>query len=108
MKKIRTIGQILRDARVEKGLLLRHVCAALDVDTAILSKIERNERKATKEQVVKLAQILDLDESELTIQYLSDRILIEIKDEELGMKALKLAEQKIKYQSKINTNDQCK
>src|SRR5690606_39432195 len=75
MKKIRTIGQILRDARVEKGLLLRHVCAALDVDTAILSKIERNERKATKEQVVKLAEILDLDESELTIQYLSDRIL---------------------------------
>lgn len=100
MKKNTTTGEILREARERKGLLLRHVCAELDVDTAILSKIERNERKATKEQIIKLAEILDLDKDELLIQYLSDKILYEIKDEDLGTKALKVAEQKIKYKSR--------
>lgn len=104
MKTNRTTGEILREARENKGLLLRHVCAELDVDTAILSKIERNERKATKEQIIKLAEILNLDKDELLIQYLSDKILYEIRDEVLGTKALKVAEQKIKYNNKNNNH----
>jgi len=101
MKTNKSTGEILREKREEKGLLLRHVSAELDIDTAILSKIERSERKATKEQIVKLAEILDLDKDDLIIQYLSEKILCEIKDEKLGSKALKLAEQKMKY---INNN----
>jgi len=100
MKENKTTGEILRENREKKGLLLRHVSAKLDIDTAILSKIERSERKATKEQILKLADILDLDKDDLLVHYLSERILYEIKDEKLGSKALKLAEQKIKYISK--------
>jgi len=44
---------------------------------------------------------LDLDKDNLLIQYLSEKILYEIKDEALGSKALKVAEQKMKY---INKN----
>jgi transcriptional regulator with XRE-family HTH domain len=102
MKKIQSTGEILRKKREEKGLLLRHVSAELDIDTSILSKIERSERKATKEQILKLAEILDLDKDDLLIQYLSEKILYEIKDEELGSKALKVAEQKMKYINKQN------
>jgi len=36
----------------------------------------------------------------LLVQYLSEKILYEIKDEKLGSKALKVAEQKMKYISK--------
>lgn len=93
----KTTGEILRKKREEKGLLLRHVSAKLDIDTAILSKIERSERKATKEQIVKLAEILDLNKDELLVQYLSEKILYEIQDEELGSKALKVAEKRINY-----------
>jgi len=100
MKENKTTGEILRENREKKGLLLRHVSAKLDIDTAILSKIERSERKATKEQILKLAEILDLDKDDLLVHYLSERILYEIKDEKLGSKALKVAEQKMKYISK--------
>ncbi|MCP4551577.1 MAG: helix-turn-helix transcriptional regulator [Bacteroidetes bacterium] len=100
MTENKTIGEILRENREKKGLLLRHVSAKLDIDTAILSKIERSERKTNKEQIIKLAEILDLKEEYLLIQYLSEKILYEIKDEELGSKALKVAEQKMKYISK--------
>ena len=97
MKTDKSTGEILRENREKKGLLLRQVAARLDIDTAILSKIERSERKATKEQIIKLADILDLKKEDLLIQYLSEKILYEIKDEELGQKALKDAEQKMKY-----------
>lgn len=101
----KTTGEILREKREEKGLLLRHVSAKLDIDTAILSKIERGERKASKEQILKLAEILDLNKDDLLIQYLSEKILYEIKDEELGSKALKAAERKIKYIKNKNSKD---
>lgn len=100
METDKLVGEILREKREEKGLFLRHVSAQLDVDTAILSKIERSERKATKEQLVKLTEILDLDKEELLILYLSEKILYEIKDEELAEEALKVAEQKIRYKNK--------
>lgn len=96
MKASKTTGEILREKREKKGLLLRQVAALLDIDTAILSKIERSERKASKEQIIKLAEILGLDEEDLIVQFLSEKILYEIKDEELGSKALKVAEQKMK------------
>jgi len=41
MKESKTTGQILWEEREKKGLLLRQVAAMLDIDTAILSKIER-------------------------------------------------------------------
>jgi transcriptional regulator with XRE-family HTH domain len=103
MKNSKLVGELLREKREEKGLLLRHVSAELDIDTAILSKIERSERKATKEQIVKLAEVLDLNKEDLLVQYLSEKILYEIKDEELGEKALKVAEQQIKYINKKNS-----
>lgn len=105
MKNNKTTGEILREKREEKGLLLRHVSAKLDIDTAILSKIERSERKATKEQILKLAEILDLDKDYLLIQYLSEKILYEIKDEDLGSKALKVAEKKMKYMNNQKSQD---
>jgi len=95
--KLKTTGEIIREKREKKGLLLRQVSAQLDIDTAILSKIERGERKATREQITKLADILELDKESLLIQYLSEKILYEIQDEDLGIQALKVAEKTIKY-----------
>ena len=94
---MKTTGEILREQRGLKGLLMRHVAAKLDVDTAILSKIERGERKATRLQIANLADILGLDRDELLIQYLSDNIAYEIADLEFANQALKVAEVKIEY-----------
>jgi HTH-type transcriptional regulator, competence development regulator len=92
-----TIGEKLRRIREEKELPLRKVAAMLDVDVAILSKMERGERKIKKETVLKLAEIYNYNADELLVSFLSDRILQEIQYEELGMEALKVAEEKVKY-----------
>lgn len=92
-----TIGEKLRYIREEKVLPLRKVAALLDIDVAILSKMERGERRITKDVVLKLASIYDYNSKELLINYLSDKILYEIQNEDLGIEALKVAEERVKY-----------
>ncbi len=95
-----SIGEQIRKLREEHGLPLRKVAAKLDIDQSILSKIERGERKASKEQIIQIARIFNVNEKELLINYLSDRVLYDLKDEELARDALKVAEKKIKYMTK--------
>lgn len=92
-----TIGQKLRHIRKEKELPLRKVAALIDIDVAILSKMERGERRITKEVVLKLAEIYDHNSDDLLVSFLSDKILHEIQDEDLGIEALKAAEERAKY-----------
>jgi len=92
-----TIGDILRAERENRNLLLRQVSALLELDQAILSKIERNERKATKEQLNLFAKVYELDIENLLILWLGEKIYKNIENEEFPLKALKVAEQKVKY-----------
>ncbi len=92
------IGSLIRKLRMERGYPLRKVAAYLDIDQAILSKIERGLRKIKKEQVIKLAEFFNYDEKELLLAYLSDRIIFEIGEDELAREALKVAEEKLAYE----------
>jgi len=95
-----TIGEQIRKLREDNGLPLRKVAAELDIDQSILSKIERGKRKASKDQIIQIAKIFSVDEKELLINYLSDKVLYELIDEDLAADALKVAEKKIKYVTK--------
>lgn len=92
-----TLGDIIRQQREEKGLPLRIVAGVLNIDQAILSKIERGQRKASKEQVLKLAEYFNVEREKLLVAWLSDKILYELADEEFAGKALKVAEARIEY-----------
>lgn len=94
---MKTVGQIIRTKRETLGLLLRQVSAYANVDQAILSKIERNERKPTKDLILKIADILQLDKQELLVQFMSDKIAYEIAYEDCASRVLKVAEEKIEY-----------
>lgn len=97
-----TIGDKLRKLREENELPLRKVAALLDIDVAILSKMERGERPLTKEVVTKLSKIYKHDTEELLVLFLSQKIVNEIGDEDLALKAMQVAEEQIKYQTKKN------
>lgn len=97
-----TIGGKLRKLREENELPLRKVAAFLDIDVAILSKMERGERPLSKEVVMKLAKIYKHDAVELTVLFLSQKIIDEVGEEDLALKAMQVAEEQIKYQRKQN------
>ena len=92
-----SFGSRLRHLRDKHQLPLRTAAAYLDIDQAILSKIEHGHRKATREQVVKLSKYFKTSEKEFLITWLSDKLAFEIKDEELAIQALKEAEKKVDY-----------
>ena len=88
---------VLKTARENKGLMTREVAQLLGIDQALVSKFESGTRKPTREQVVKLAQILELDTNELLVTWLKEKILYEIGNDELALKAMRAAEEEIKY-----------
>ena len=95
-----TVGQIIRAKRESLGLLLRQVASYLDIDQAILSKIERDERMPTREQVKALADFYKDQKNEVIIAWLSDKLYYEVKNEDLALQAMQVAEEKIKYNKK--------
>lgn len=90
-------GNRIRILREEQKMLLRQVAPLLDMDTALLSKIERGERQAKKETVLKIAKILKVKEDELLTLWLADQIYDVVKDEDNALKAMMVAEDSVKY-----------
>jgi HTH-type transcriptional regulator, competence development regulator len=97
---MKAFGEIIREERENKGLFLRQVAAALDIDQAVISKFEKGERKPSREQVIKFAKYYKLDKELLIVAWLSDKVVYELQDEKLANEALKAAEQKINYNKK--------
>ncbi len=75
---MKMFGEYIRKSREDKGLPLRKVAAALDIDTSILSKIERNERRATVEMIPILAKSLDKAEKEVELQFIQSAVITDL------------------------------
>ncbi|MBP0902209.1 helix-turn-helix domain-containing protein [Mariniflexile gromovii] len=88
-------GEHIRQLREKKNLLLRHLASDLDIDTAMMSKIERSERKAKRELIPQLAKLLNTSVTELQTLYMADQIIELIDDEENPQDILNAAEKEI-------------
>jgi transcriptional regulator with XRE-family HTH domain len=94
---MKMFGEYLRHLRESKNLPLRKVAAFLDIDTSVLSKIERGERDANKEIVVSAAKFFDIDEQLLVNEFYGDCVAkLLYKEHELS-NIFKVAERKIEY-----------
>ena len=89
-------GERIRDLRTNQNLLLRQLASLLDVDTSIISKIERGDRQLKKNQIPLLAQILKADVEELQTLWLADQLYNMVQGEPMADKALKSVSKKIK------------
>lgn len=90
------LGDKLRKLRTKQNLLLRQVASKLDVDTSIISKMERGERPIKKGQITILADILKADTEELQTLWLADQLFNMVQGEPMADKALKSVSKKIK------------
>ena len=97
-------GEKIKELREQKGLFQKHIASRLDIDTPMLSKIERGERKAKREQLSILAKALSADNDDLLSLWLADQVYDIVKDENMALKAIQVAEEKIKYEINQKTN----
>lgn len=88
-------GEYIRSLREKSNLLLREMAANLNMDVAYLSKIERGNRIARREQVIAFAKELKEDENELVKLWMSEQIVLMLKNENQSAEILKIAEEKI-------------
>lgn len=75
-----SFGEYLRKKREQIGLPLRKVAAKLDIDTSILSKIERGERTASKDMLPLMVNILEVQQKELETEFIKATILNDLGD----------------------------
>jgi len=85
------IGDKIRELREQNDILLRQLAAKLEIDTALLSKMERGDRFFRREDIEQLAIIFKQSKKELLTLWLANRIIKSISDEEFSREALHLA-----------------
>ena len=92
-------GNKIKELRDENGIMQRHLAALLEIDTPMFSKIERGDRRAKREQVIKLAEYFHQDEKEMLTLWLADKFIDAVEDEQdrdLCNDAIIIAQEKIK------------
>jgi len=94
---MKSLGNILKIAREEKEMILRKVSAEVDIDQSLISKFEKNERKPTKEQLIRLAKFYNLSEQKLIINWYSEKIAEDLKYTQATTEILRVAQEKINY-----------
>src|ERR1700744_4713878 len=94
-----SLGTMIKTLREENDLPLRKVAAFLDIDQSILSKCESGTRHLKRSQVEQLAEYFKADRKPMLVQWLAEKILSELNDEEIALDALQLAEERLKLRS---------
>ena len=92
------LGKRIKELREEKGLLQRQLAAELEIDSPMYSKIERGERRAKREQVIKLADLLETDKNELLTLWLAGQVNEIVKDESTALKAIEIVKEHLNKQ----------
>lgn len=86
----------IRQLRMDRKLLQRHLSAVLEIDTPMYSKIERGDRPAKRTQVIAIAKHLSTNEYELLALWLADQLIELVENEKIiADKALDIAKENI-------------
>jgi transcriptional regulator with XRE-family HTH domain len=87
----------IKQLREDRQIPQRKLAAALDVDTASYCKIERGERRARKEHIPIIAELLQGDREERLTFWLADQVAAVVTDDkELAGEALNVVIKQIK------------
>ena len=80
----------IRTLRKERGLLQRRLAEAIGVDVPMYSRYEHGERHPKRDQVVKLARLLDTDTGELVALWLAEEAMNAIGHDKMSERASQL------------------
>lgn len=97
------LGFKLKELRVQNKLKAYELAQKMGIDQSLISKFETELRKPTQEQVLKLADVLGVQQHELMNTWLSDKILDDIKDYSHADEVLSIVNEAVAgYQKLLN------
>ena len=92
-----SFGQYIRNLRTNKGYTLTELGAKLKVDSAGLSKIETGHKKMKPETLPLLAEVFNLEISNLKELYYGEEFAVKLYNNNCPESALIVAEERVKY-----------
>lgn len=96
-----SLGQYLRTLRKERKETLHQVSVGTDIDSPLLSKIERGQRLPTLVQLRSIAKFFKVSEASLKVKYTAEKILKQYGASDTTYAAIQLVnEQLTTYQKK--------
>lgn len=95
-KRLNYLDHKIKVTRVKQNLLVRQVASYFQVDTALMSKTERDERNLNRPQVLKVAKFLKVSADEFISLWLCDKVIDAVGEDPLATQAIKKALTKIK------------
>ena len=94
-------GNKIKTLRENKQIPQRQLASALQIDTATYCKIEKGDRRAKREQLPILAELLEVDSKELIRLWSADKVYDIIAEEDEATQILNVvAENIIEYKRK--------
>jgi transcriptional regulator with XRE-family HTH domain len=92
-------GETVRKLRQESHLRQREVASKIGIDVPMLSKIESGDRRAKRETVALLSDVLGADPEELIALWLADHMIGLVQDAQLTLRAIEIAGAVVKINS---------
>jgi transcriptional regulator with XRE-family HTH domain len=94
-------GNKIKMLREEKQIPQRQLASVLEIDTATYCKIEKGDRRAKREQIAIIANLLEVDTKELMRLWSADKVYDIIAEEEEATQILNVvAENIVTYKRK--------
>jgi transcriptional regulator with XRE-family HTH domain len=88
-------GNRVKTIREEKQIPQRQLASALEIDTATYCKIEKGDRRAKREQVFILSELLEVDSKELIRLWSADKVYDIIAEEDEATQILNVVAESI-------------
>jgi len=97
-----TIGAKIKELRETSGMIQRKLASLLEIGDGYLSKIENDQKAIKREHLIKISSVFNFPLDELEALWIATKVYDIVKDEKEGLKALKVAEDQIKYKTLQN------
>jgi transcriptional regulator with XRE-family HTH domain len=89
------LGKKIKEMRENRGILQKEVAEVLRVNIAYVSKMEHGDKPVSKSYLSKLALLYDVSEKELYTLWLADKVYDVVKDQDVALKAIEIAEKNL-------------
>jgi len=106
--KSQTFGEKIKELRTNLGYTLKFVGEDIGYNPDLLSKIEKNEKKAPESIIKDLAKIYNFPYKELMTKYLSENIYYQIRTSEYADEIINVVKRRLKKEGKGTQKEESK
>lgn len=105
---MKSLYNLIKEKRIALGFKTKEIASLLSIDQALISKYENGKRLPTRDQVIKLSHILNIESHKLLVLYTKELLLKYVSADDISLEAIGLVQEELysykKGQLPLNKN----